>query len=430
MKKTFRRRSTRLAFLGAIGLAGAAGVAYATHAIATGDQNEPLVACVADPRGTMRAVDDASECGNNEIAVKLQRFLEPQSVTVDCAAGETVGDALLATASAPRVTISVEGTCTETVFIGRDNVRLVAAAAGDGFTGPAANQAVLILNGRRISVTGLTLTGGSFGLAIGNGAQVSGDALQVTGAQNAGILVAGNAVATIVNSTVENSGGGLSAANGGALTFFGGTVRDVNGEGARAAGGGTLFLRNSVVEDSDGHGIIAYPGGSIEANGSTVRNSGNTGAYAFGGAIQFSGGLIEGTTFGGVSADEGGLVYLGGTTVARNGLGVGASGGSILMQGATVEDNLGDGVRITNSSSVSMRFGVTIRDNTGNGISISDNSVANFGHPPATVQILDNDQWGIHCDGAPSTAVIRGAVGTVSGNTSGQNNCQSASEFG
>jgi hypothetical protein len=429
MRKTVKRRSTRLALLGAIGFASAAGVAYATHTIATATANDPLVVCISEQRGMVRAVDDASECSGNEIAEELQRFAGPASVTVDCAAGETVANALAVTERAPSVTITIKGTCTESVTIVRDRVALVPFAAGDGLTAPA-GQAALNLGGRRIFLGQLTLTGGNQGVSAFNGASFSANGLHVTGAANTGIVVGGNAVGNVSNSTVKNGGGGVSAAQGGVLTFFGGTIQDNSGEGARAGSGGTLFLRNSTVEDSGFHGIIAYPGGSIEASNSTVRNSANTGAYAFGGSIQFSGGLIEGTTFGGVSADEGGLVYLGGTTVARNGLGVGASGGSILMQGATVEDNLGDGVRITNSSSVSMRFGVTIRDNTGNGISISDNSVANFGHPPATVQILDNDQWGIHCDGAPSTAVIRGAVGTVSGNAQGQNNCPSASPFG
>src|SRR5687768_5726142 len=117
--KSRRPFGLRLAFAASLVIAGAVGVAYATGAIFGASANVQLVACI-DDKGTVRAVDDEAQCDKKEGAVKLQRYLEPQSVTVDCAAGNTIGAALAAAANNPaKLTITVAGTCTETVVIRR-----------------------------------------------------------------------------------------------------------------------------------------------------------------------------------------------------------------------------------------------------------------------------------------------------------------------
>lgn len=424
MQERLGGRGTRLAVAAAVVIVGGVAAVYATGAI-TRTTGTAIVGCVKAGTGDLRIVADPAECRANESVRKFQPAQEPESVTVDCAAGESIGQALAeSVASSARLTITIKGTCTEAVGIFRDNVTLQGAAPGDGITAPASSQPVLPLTGRRIFLGQLTLTGGSQGIFAFNGAQFGANGLHVSGAANAGISVTGNAVGNISNSTVENTPRALSA-SGGVVNFSGGTIRD-NVMGVSARSGGAVSLVNSLVEDSSFHGVTADPGGSIDLNNSVVRTSGNTGAFAFGGDIFITGAgsLIEGSTFSGVSASDGGSVHLsGGARSAGNNGGASTSnGGALLIQGgAIVENNTHVGVAIHGGSSLRMRGGVIVRGNGDHGIFVSDTGVATFGD--ATNQIVNNGRFGILCAGAPSVAMISGNPGTVTGNTQGQVNC-------
>ena len=417
-------RRMRLALAAAVAIAGVVAVAYATGAI-TRVTGTAIIGCVKAGTGELRIVDNATKCKPAERVLKLQPAQEPEAVTVDCAAGEKVGQALTeAVASNARLTITIKGTCTEAVTVARDNVVLQGAASGDGLVAPAANQLVLGLAGRRIFLSQLTLTGGSQGLVAFNGTQFGADSLHVTGAANAGIVVGGNAVGNISSSTVENTDEPLNA-SGGFVDFSGGTIRD-NAGGVNARNGGAVVLFNSVVEDSGFHALTAYRGGSIELHDSIVRNSGCFGAFAFGGSVvvQGSGSLIEGSGCSGLEASDGGSVELSsGARSAGNGEGATASnGGALLIQdGGIVENNTRTGVMIRGASSLRMQDGAIVRGNGEHGIVLSETSVATFGD--GTSQIVNNGGVGVLCAGAPSVALITGNPGTVTGNTQGQVNC-------
>jgi hypothetical protein len=86
----------------------------------------------------------------------------PLARVVDCGAGETVAATLAAAADhVGPLTITIRGTCTESVTLTRDNVTLRGAGAGDGLRAPASAATVLSLGGARdIVLSRLTLDGG------------------------------------------------------------------------------------------------------------------------------------------------------------------------------------------------------------------------------------------------------------------------------
>lgn len=423
----------RRGYVLAIGVAAfvvvAASVAYAASAIVGATSSDPLVVCVNDTNGEMRAVAGAGACRANESPIELQKATGPQSVTVDCAAGQKVGDVLAATADNPApLTITIVGTCTEAVNVPRDDVVLRASAPGDGLAAPGAGATVLSVSGVRIRLGRLGLSGGANGLVVSNGGQFFAIGLTVTGFANTGILVAGNSSGNVQDSTVDGGSEGVSVAGGSSLGYFRGNIGN-SGSGASARSGGSLALGGGVVvSGSAGHGIIAYPGGTIELQG-VVRNSGNTGAYAFGGSISAGGNatVIEGSRFGGLSAEDGGTVSLaGGARSTGNGVGVAANnGGAVLIQdGSIVENNNGAGVQLMNGSSLRMRGGAIVRGNAQHGIFLGDTSTASFGPSPS--QISGNGGWGVLCAGPPAVAQLAAfSLNWVnaSGNTSGQVSC-------
>jgi hypothetical protein len=432
MTSRLRRRDKRLVLAIVIIVVAAAGVAYAAIPSSTG----VISGCYSNRTGALRVIDAEAgmTCTSRETPISWNQQGPPaqppgpQAITVDCAAGEKVSDALAQSANAPSVTITIKGTCTEAVVINRDDVMLKSFAPGDGLQAPSADATVLALfAAHRTRLQQLTLRGGSTGLAAFGGSIFSAADLHVASATQNAVTVGTGATGNLGNPTIEDSGTGLNVF-GGNLSAFGGTISG-SVTGVNAGNGGAVTLTGGLVlSDSSFHGVVAGPGGSVAINGATVRNSGNTGAYAFGGSISVFGdaSVIQGSTFAGLSAEDGGSASLaGGARSANNGAGVVATGGALLIQdGAIVENNTGGGVMIFAASSLRMRGGAIIRGNGSHGIHASDTSVASFGD--GTTQIVDNDGWGIVCDSAPSVALISGNPGTVTGNTSGQVSCPNA----
>jgi hypothetical protein len=342
---------------------------------------------------------------------------------VDCTAGGSVQQALDDNADATSVDIVVKGTCKESVNIGRDNVSLDAFSAGDGLAGQNPDQPVLAVEGRRVQINGLTITGGS-GLGVFGG-QVQANNVSISGGSNAlNVNSGGNAsisssMLTATNDVVDAEQGGSVQLNTVAVHGSG------NGSDAVAVRtGGTLTAGNSTISGAR-HGVIAYPGGSAEIGNTTVENNTGTGLFAFGGAISASGGSVTGSGGPGVSAYAGGYVDLfSGIRIANNNIGVATYGGRILIQnGVVIEHNTGDGLQVSSASSAAVEGPATIQNNAGNGVHIQDNSVASFG---PSVQITGNGGWGIFCDGPPSNPLIIGVPDPtdVSLNTSGGINCK------
>lgn len=409
-----------------VGVAGG-GVAYATGAI--GGSPDAIIGCAKNVNGQLRIVGDASQCLASEHAVAFaapQAPTGPQSVLVDCAAGQTVQQALADTMSASSVDIAVKGTCTEAVQVGRDNVSLYGVSPGDGLQAPSPGATVLQLGSvRKINLFQLTLSGGRTGLSAGPGAIFNGNDLTVTGSSNFGVLVANASAGFLNNSTINGAGEGIAASGAGAIGFNGGTIKNSGTNAVHASNGGSVQLGGGVlVTDTGFHGVVAQTGGSVEVQQGTVQNSNGTGVFAFqGGSVHVNqNALVQNNRFGGVGANAG-SAEVDGHVTGNGGCGVcGYNGGHLTVQdGALIDANNGDGIQAGVGSTVAVQR-ATVTNNANAGIHLQGTASAGF-DPNNT--ITGNGTWGIFCDGPPAVAQIQDpqGVGTISGNAAGQIHC-------
>lgn len=414
-------------------LAAGASVAWGTGLATFGfvQGNGTVLSCVNNVNGNVRFIDPTSKnkflnsCRPGETQVPLASPAAPASVTVNCGHGQTVTQALNNTAGASSVTITVNGTCVEAVNVSRDNVTLQAGSSGSGIQAPSVNDGVISLNNaRNVTLQGLTLTGGGTSLGAYSSTFGAQD-LHITGAA-IGVQLGGGAAGGLDNVSIDSCQTGIDVGYGGStLKVGGGSIQCQNG--VQAESGGSLFLFGGATIHAANLGAFADQGGMISVDQATISNSGGYGVWAQGGSISVGAGtLVTGSGFAGVEASDGGIAYVrGGAQVSGNGDGVDADGGGhLLLGGAVVENNTGNGVKLAGGSTLDMT-GSTVHGNGGDGLHLNDTSVAQF-DPANPDQITGNGGWGIFCEGAPSVAMIEGGPGTVSGNTTGQNNCPSA----
>jgi hypothetical protein len=369
---------------------------------------------------------------------------DPIALTVNCGAGGKVAQAIsLKPLTTSRLTITISGTCTESVDNMPSGVTLQAAASGDGLAAPSSStDPVLGVSGTGVTLNGLTISGGLNALRGRPGAAFTGNNLVVQGASVSNVLM-NHAHATLNSPTIQNSGN----------------------DGIDATWGSTVFLNGGAVQGNAGNGVAALHNGSVQVfGGAVLQNNARDGAFAEnGGAVAiFAGTVTKNASAGGgsagIAAGTGGHVYVTGssTSVTSNsGDGMYAlTGGTALIEnGATVANNSGKGLAIHGGSTAKVREGAVIQGNMGdgiyvdsgtvtvgdsgtaagpaiiqnnkqNGIFLRTNSVAIFNN--SGDQIINNTQWGILCTGSPSNPLIYGTVGTVSGNGSGQIGCNTS----
>jgi hypothetical protein len=412
-----------LACAGALAVAGA-GAAYATGVLSSGDGGT-YTACVDNTNGNTRIVADASACRTQEHAIQLQGAIQtpPSNVTVNCAAGDTIANALQQTAAAPSVKITINGTCTESVQIDRDNVTLKAANPGDGLAAPSGDSTVVAVEGARdVVLGGLTITGGAVGISGSDGASFTALGVTVRGPSNIGLSARGDVSGTLDNVTVDGAGMGLDAMDASSFEVAGSTIENSRGFGVQAEGGSAVaLLKGTLVTDSGFFGAIAHSGAVVEVQNATIQNSGGGGLLAFsGGSVRADQGtLIRNNRGGGVGANGGDANVFNGAHVTGNGLsGVEAfNGGRLTIEQATIDSNSGDGINVQLGSTATIT-NTTVTQNGNDGVSLRGTSHAGFGDDTIT----DNGGWGIDCFGSLS-GIDGPPVGTVSGNPAGDTNC-------
>lgn len=419
-----RRWGTALALTIALTLGAFVGVSVADHA----PSNVTTYTACLSKSGTFYNVapGDASKapCKSGDSAVHLAAgLLQPQDVTVDCSAGQTVGEALETSPSVP-LTITILGTCTEDVRISRDNVTLRGATSTDGLNAVSANSWVVSLeNARGVHLESMTIRGGRIGVTA-NSSEVSAHGLQVTGTPEFGIWVSGSR-ANLWNTSVDGATGqGVTALEGGSVLMDGGTVSGSRMTGIVSDNGGSIRLIGVLVTGSGFHAVTAMHGGSVRMFNTTVEDNEGTGVFAFqGGSVHVGGGLVRNNRAGGVGANAGTADIHGGR-VTGNPYGVfGYNGGHLTIQaGAVVDNNAGDGVQLSGGSTLAIQQ-ATVTENEGNGIALSDTSVV-VGSGDNI--ITNNGGWGVQCAPDPAVAMISGPLGAFSGNGAGDEDCPNA----
>jgi len=254
--------------------------------------------------------------------------------TVRCDKGKTIG-ASLAEHDGP-VTLSIIGVCDENVAINRNDVRLVAGAAGAGIHGPDATVNTLQVNGDRFLLDGLSVTGG----------------------RNA-IVMSGGTSATIRNCTALATGTGIVSGIG--IIFFHGTTGTIDSctsNGNPADGvlldGAVVSITNSSVSSNHRAGIVVFGGSSARIGLSNAFTS--------------AGNTINGNASNGIHVTIGSTAIVVGNTISGNGTSPTGAFGRI-------------GIAAAIQSRIDVVAGNTITNNFGAGVFVGSGSMAGFGDP-------------------------------------------------
>jgi len=380
----------------------------------TGVSQTTYYACVVKD-GTLRMVSQGQLCKNNETRISWNSVGPqgppgpsgesdpPINLTVRCGQGEKVANALgLGMNRSGRLTITIEGTCIESVTISRDDVTLVGASPGDGLQAPdATSNPVQVTGAQRVTLSQLRLQGGIQGLAVTHGAAVSASNLSVVGA-NWGIGVDG-AVFQCGDCTVEGNSMGVGVNLGSRVALWHSTVRNNDHHGV-FVNGGSVLLNNTTVERNAGAGVFGWNGGQIGVSGSTIKGNLGGGITLQLATVQVDqGSFITGNSQSGIGLYFGARANLRHVTIEDNDGGVTANGGSVVLLGGDTEATA-----------------TIIRGNHGDGVQLHDTSVAGASNTNG-VQITANTQQGVFCAPTPAVAQITTAGGPSSYSLNAQN---------
>jgi hypothetical protein len=277
-----------------------------------------------------------------------------RTVTVDCAAGDTIARALTRGDDRKSLTILISGTCSESVTINRSDIKLAAAAPGATVSGPDPAVDTIRVTGSRVTIDGITVTGGRNG---------------ITGDGAAGLIVQ--------NAVVRGSGrNGITFAHGGS-----GIVDNVmvtaNARDGVAMDSAYAAVINSTVSQNARHGVGVFNGGSARigvdnfnsAAGNVIATNGFAGIHiVFGSTALIAMNQIIGN---GTSSDP---------LALRIGINL-ASASADIVGGNTISGNVGTGVNLSRSSAIfgDAQFGLTtVNTVSGNGSATSQGGVVGF----------------------------------------------------
>src|SRR6266853_216124 len=297
-----------------------------------------------------------------------------RSTTVDCAAGDTIARALRHGDERKSLTILVSGTCSEHVVINRSDIKLAPAAAGGTISGPDPAIDVIRVTGSRVTIDGITVTGGRNG---------------VTADGAAGMIVQ--------NALVQNTGrNGITYAHGASGVVDGTTVTGNARDGvAIDAAQGTVI--NSQISQNARFGIGAFNGGSARIG---VDNFNNAGGNVI--SANASNGIH--IVFGSTALIAMNQVIGNGTSADPAALKIGvnlASANADFIGGNTISGNTGTGVNLVRSSANfgDANFGITtVNTISGNGSPFSQGGVVAFNGSSVTIRdavISNNVAFGL-----------------------------------
>lgn len=265
---------------------------------------------------------------------------------VNCDRGQSVQDAL-DRVDGPSILV-VSGTCNEDVVITKDDVTLQGGTYTYIGSDPNANT-FLIQGARRVVITGVTVSGAGYGVAVSQGGAL-----------------------TIVNSAIQdNAMAGLVVFLGSSATVNACTIQNNTSNGIRITENSTVVLTNSTVQGNGDTGILVRRSSSARIGRTAMGNPGpNT---------------IQNNAGNGVRVFQNSQSFIDGNTIQNNsGDGVFIDGSSATVTNNTIQSNGIKGIEVTNSGNA--RIGANdggsgrgpniIKSNAYEGIQITNSATA------------------------------------------------------
>jgi len=375
---------------------------------------------------------DARANGLEARVTAVEAAVKPAAVTVDCNAGQTVGAALATPGTA--LTITILGRCNENVVIRREDVTLVAGAAGATINGPDATANTVRVLADRVTIDGLTITGGRNGVTAEGAGQLFIQNSTVGPAGVNGISVFHGAEGFVTNCTVQNNPvNGIEVQGAAAAIITTSTITGNGGTGIVITNGGHARIgvtalgvpAGNMITNSGSSGMSLTIGASAFIVANTISGNGRNPAATNGRAgitvihavaDLGPGNIISGNAGNGLALTAA-QVLIGdatfGTTpnaISVNGATVPGTGGIFLQLGSiteisntVIDSNTGPGVSINARSTASVS--AAIRNNGGNGILVTTGSAA-FGAPTLT----GNGAGAVKCVGDEASIALNGVA--------------------
>ena len=334
--------------------------------------------------------------------------------TVDCARGQSISRALAHAPPGREVVLIIRGTCNESVLIDRDDVVLQGDAdVGGTVNGPEATVDTILIMGSRITLSGLTVTGGQNGITAWGANNVSIARSMVQGAAKDGIKVVGSQSVWLEGSRIErNAGAGIDLERAASLMFANTVVTANGGAGLHVGEKSNVSAWDNTISHNGANGVDVFDGSNASLWGSTITdngtNSANTVNFRNGVAAWFSTVNIGGTRItnhpsSGVRATVATL-NIGDSTISANAEGVMLYLASQLIMHAgnnVIANNRGIGVLLSTNSTGTIS-GARIQFNTGDGLLVQWGSVLVFFAESATTS-GGNGGFGLHRADAKSS---------------------------
>jgi hypothetical protein len=317
------------------------------------------------------------------------------ALTVDCAKGQKVGDAIERADINKPLTINVRGSCTESVIISRDNVTI----QGGTLVGPDSSHNVITTAAREITINSMTLSGGNYGVSARRQSEVSvlGTTIQNTAshavrAANAAVRVSSLGGTSPRPCVIEHSGGhGISAEMGAAVNVSDCQIHDNAGAGIYAQSNSAVFAISSTISENHASGVFLEFGSDGILNSNTITSNEPHGVNLFGSAhANMNDNTITDNTVNGLGMDRSDVEGAGNSITDNKGSGVAASGSSLALWGGAVSENGGHGMDL-GFATYALLDGTDVSRNAASGVVLEMNSTARV--IGATVK--DNYQSGI-----------------------------------
>ncbi len=221
------------------------------------------------------------------------------TIQVDCDAGNTITSVL--SGVKPGDTVLVSGTCREHVNIAPEITRVIfdgqkkAVIQHPG--GPAASPHAVYVRAKEIIIKGFTVTGGQDGIHLSGPASAVLDGNLVTKNSGRGIHIDKGAIARILNSTVEYSGGIGIDITGASYAYIGvfiprvpalspNIVRNNGGPGINIERTAGAWIVGNTISNNKESGIAVHRNAQADVIGNMINANGGDAITA-----SFSGGV-------------------------------------------------------------------------------------------------------------------------------------------
>jgi hypothetical protein len=328
--------------------------------------------------------------------------------TVDCTRGQSIAQAL-ERAPARKLMLIVRGYCNENVVIDRDDVTLQGDPAGGAtVNGPSADTPTIDIAANRITIDGLTVTGGRSGINIYGASNIRIADSVVRNSGLDGISIAQSQAVSITNSKVQYAASIGIVANRGGLLIGNSEVSFNKAGGVHIASGSNLTANASSFSSNGAHGLGVFNASEamvwdtrIIGNGTDPTAFFREGVYVAASHAEFRNSTIaDNARFGMVVTGRAGVFNSGITGNGDSGIIV-LVGSTLNVDGGTISGNKGNGIFLIANSTGQIASGAKIQNNTKHGIELYGGGKLWLISP---ITVGGNTWFGLYCNDAESSA--------------------------